>query len=52
MQVVLELQDDGKLTTSDDPSIVFGHADGEFLQKVICLAFLISIFTVYAHFLL
>lgn len=32
-QVVLELQDDGKLTTSDDPPAVFGCADGDFLQK-------------------
>lgn len=32
-QVVLELQDDGKLTTSDDPPVVFGCLDGEFLQK-------------------
>lgn len=32
-QVVLELQDDGKLTTSDDPPIVLGCLDGEFLQK-------------------
>ncbi|XP_010907560.1 uncharacterized protein [Elaeis guineensis] len=32
-QVVLELQDDGKLTTSDDPPVVFGCMDGEFLQK-------------------
>ncbi|KAJ0988864.1 hypothetical protein J5N97_007220 [Dioscorea zingiberensis] len=32
-QVVLELQDDGKLTTSDDPPVVFGSLDGEFVQK-------------------
>lgn len=32
-QVVLELQDDGKVTTSDDPPVIFGCLDGEFLQK-------------------
>ncbi|XP_039126030.1 snurportin-1 [Dioscorea cayenensis subsp. rotundata] len=32
-QVVLELQDDGKLVTSDDPPVVFGSLDGEFVQK-------------------
>ncbi|ONK77249.1 uncharacterized protein A4U43_C02F4610 [Asparagus officinalis] len=32
-QVVLELQDDGKLTTSDDPPVVLGCTDGEFIQK-------------------
>ncbi|KAG0465603.1 hypothetical protein HPP92_019767 [Vanilla planifolia] len=32
-QVVLELQDDGKVTTSDDPPIVFGCLDREFEQK-------------------
>lgn len=32
-QVVLELQDDGKLTTSDEPPVVFGCIDGEFQQK-------------------
>ncbi|XP_059657393.1 uncharacterized protein LOC132303955 [Cornus florida] len=32
-QVVLELQDDGKVTTSDDPPVVFGCLDGDFLQK-------------------
>ena len=35
-QVVLELQDDGNLTTSDDPPVVFGCLDGDFIQKV-CL---------------
>ncbi|KAL9672642.1 hypothetical protein QQ045_028894 [Rhodiola kirilowii] len=33
-QVVLELQEDGKLTTSDDPPVVFGSLDGDFIQKV------------------
>ncbi|KAL5222418.1 hypothetical protein ABZP36_027131 [Zizania latifolia] len=33
-QVVLELQEDGKLTTSDDPPVVFGSLDNEFIQKV------------------
>ena len=33
-QVVLELQDDGNLTTSDDPPVVFGSLDGDFIQKV------------------
>lgn len=32
-QVVLELQDDGKLSTSDDPPVVFGSLDEEFIQK-------------------
>ncbi|XP_010663742.1 uncharacterized protein LOC104882365 [Vitis vinifera] len=32
-QVVLELQDDGNLTTSDDPPVVFGSLDGDFIQK-------------------
>ena len=35
-QVVLELQEDGKLTTSDDPPVVFGCLDGSFIQQV-CL---------------
>ncbi|KAK1259292.1 hypothetical protein QJS04_geneDACA015474 [Acorus gramineus] len=33
-QVVLELQDDGKLVTSDDPPVIFGCLDGEFVQKL------------------
>jgi len=33
-QVVLELQEDGKLTTSDDPPVVFGCLDGSFIQQV------------------
>ncbi|KAL2934492.1 Snurportin-1 [Bienertia sinuspersici] len=32
-QVVLELQSDGKVTTSDDPPVVFGCLDQEFLLK-------------------
>ncbi|KAF5178268.1 snurportin-1, partial [Thalictrum thalictroides] len=32
-QVVLEVQVDGKLTTSDDPPFVFGCLDQEFVQK-------------------
>ncbi|KAF5730948.1 hypothetical protein HS088_TW19G00551 [Tripterygium wilfordii] len=32
-QAVLDLQDDGKLTTSDDPPVVFGCLDGEMIQK-------------------
>ncbi|KAJ6374499.1 hypothetical protein OIU78_030081 [Salix suchowensis] len=32
-QVVLELQDDGKLVTSDDPPVVFGGLDSDFIQK-------------------
>ncbi|XP_068666128.1 uncharacterized protein [Aristolochia californica] len=32
-QVVLELQADGNLTTSDDPPAVFGCLDGNFIQK-------------------
>lgn len=32
-QVVLELQEDGKLSTSDDPPVIFGCLDGEFIQK-------------------
>ncbi|XP_072961428.1 uncharacterized protein [Typha angustifolia] len=32
-QIVLELQDDGKLTTSDDPPVVFGCFDGDIVQK-------------------
>ncbi|GAV56561.1 hypothetical protein CFOL_v3_00103 [Cephalotus follicularis] len=32
-QVALELQDDGKLSTSDDPPVVFGSLDGDFIQK-------------------
>jgi len=35
-QVVLELQEDGKLTTCDDPPVVFGCLDGSFIQQV-CL---------------
>jgi hypothetical protein len=33
---VLELQEDGKLITSDDPVVVFGSLDSEVIQKV-CL---------------
>ncbi|KDO52665.1 hypothetical protein CISIN_1g0147511mg, partial [Citrus sinensis] len=33
-QVVLELQEDGKLSTSDDPPVIFGCLDGEFIQKL------------------
>ena len=33
-QVVLELQEDRKLATSDDPPVVLGYLDGEILQKV------------------
>jgi len=32
-QLVLELQKDGKLVTSDDPPVVFGSLDKEFIQK-------------------
>ncbi|XP_023529237.1 snurportin-1 [Cucurbita pepo subsp. pepo] len=32
-QVVLELQDDGKVTTSDDPPVDFGCLDGNFIEK-------------------
>ncbi|XP_044486701.1 snurportin-1 [Mangifera indica] len=32
-QVVLELQDDGKLSTSDDPPVVFGCLDRDFIQR-------------------
>ncbi|GAB4860802.1 hypothetical protein Ancab_035965 [Ancistrocladus abbreviatus] len=32
-QVVLELQNDGKLITSDDPPVVFGCLDQDFIQK-------------------
>ncbi|OVA17506.1 hypothetical protein BVC80_1837g332 [Macleaya cordata] len=32
-QVVLELQEDGKLTTSDDPPVAFGFLDNEFVEK-------------------
>ncbi|XP_043726349.1 snurportin-1 [Telopea speciosissima] len=32
-QVVLELQDDGKLTTSDDPPVVCGCLDTNFMQQ-------------------
>ncbi|XP_052181679.1 uncharacterized protein LOC127794542 [Diospyros lotus] len=32
-QVVLELQYNGKLTTSDDPPVIFGCLDMEFMQK-------------------
>ncbi|KAG7954252.1 hypothetical protein I3843_11G007700 [Carya illinoinensis] len=32
-QVVLELQDNGCLATSDDPPVVFGCLDGGFMQK-------------------
>lgn len=34
-QLVLELQEDGKLVTSDDPPVVFGSLDNEFIQKVL-----------------
>lgn len=33
-QVVLELLDDGRLATSDDPPVIFGCLNGEFIQKV------------------
>ncbi|KAL9239359.1 hypothetical protein vseg_013691 [Gypsophila vaccaria] len=33
-QVVLELQTDGKLTTSDDPPVEFGCVDQDFVQKL------------------
>lgn len=32
-QVALELQDDGKLITSDDPPIILGSMNGDFIQK-------------------
>ncbi|KAI9079718.1 hypothetical protein K1719_038339 [Acacia pycnantha] len=32
-QVVLELQEDGRLTTSDDPPTVFGCLDGSFIER-------------------
>ncbi|XXG78504.1 hypothetical protein AAC387_Pa08g2439 [Persea americana] len=32
-QVVLELQEDRKLATSDDPPVVLGYLDGDILQK-------------------
>ncbi|XP_004297553.1 PREDICTED: snurportin-1 [Fragaria vesca subsp. vesca] len=32
-QVVLELQDDGKVTTSDDPPVVFGCLNLDFIQQ-------------------
>ncbi|RAL53467.1 unnamed protein product [Cuscuta campestris] len=32
-QVVLELLDGGKLATSDDPPVIFGCLNGEFIQK-------------------
>lgn len=32
-QVVLELQEDGKLITSDDPPVIFGCLDGIFMQQ-------------------
>ncbi|XP_007037977.2 PREDICTED: snurportin-1 isoform X2 [Theobroma cacao] len=32
-QVVLELQDNGKLVTSDDPPVLFGYLDGDIIQK-------------------
>lgn len=32
-QVVLELQEDGRLTTSDDPPVVFGCLDASFIQQ-------------------
>lgn len=34
--MILELQEDGKLATSDDPPVVFGCLDGSFIQQV-CL---------------
>jgi snurportin-1 len=35
-QVVLELQEDGKLATCDDPPMAFGCLDGSFILQV-CL---------------
>ena len=35
-QVVLELQDNGNLSTSDDPPVVFGYLDGAYIEQV-CL---------------
>lgn len=36
-QVVLELQGNGNLTTSDDPPVVFGCFDTGFIEKVFVL---------------
>ncbi|OIV97067.1 hypothetical protein TanjilG_14612 [Lupinus angustifolius] len=33
-QVVLELQEDGKVTTCDDPPVVFGCLDGNYTQQL------------------
>lgn len=41
-QVVLELQDDGKVTTSDDPPVDFGCLDGNFIEKVFVLNLTLS----------
>lgn len=35
-QVVLELLDGGKLATSDDPPVIFGCLNGEFIQETGC----------------
>lgn len=43
-QVVLELQDDGKLITSDDPPVVFGCLDLDFIQKVWLMHMLLGCF--------
>ena len=40
---MLELQEDGKLITSDDPPVVFGSLESEFIQKVLLQMHLISI---------
>jgi snurportin-1 len=34
-QLVLELLEDGKVVTSDDPHVVFGSLDSAFIQTVL-----------------
>ncbi|KAL3331575.1 hypothetical protein AABB24_035085 [Solanum stoloniferum] len=42
-QVVLELLDDGRLATSDDPPVIFGCLLGEFMQKIFTMEILLNL---------
>jgi hypothetical protein len=48
-QVVLELQEDGKLITSDDPPTVLGALNNEFIQKVIERIYTVAKHSLYFH---
>lgn len=42
-QVALELLEDGRLATSDDPAIIFGCLSSDFIEQVCFLISLISV---------